>query len=300
MSDLYDIPDLKDRIRKFKAQQAELKSEKESLLAEIEVKERKVAALRQELTVAAPNEALRFLPDDDDDGNSLDHKKFLMMNEKLDLQILIQEVRNALPQLEQEVKIAEAAARIDSKSIQQTSKHIANISENKSLYTRPIADLKTLIQDNVDQLVRLRGDQAIRTESLKRENQELINKISTSRREITRLIQEKNALEKNILSLNTLPSLDEERLKIALQHQKEVRDRLQRFHDGYGWQVEAFRLAGGKEGGKVAIGKLPSVLRDWIIVENRTLNWCHENYLQRILQDIVYGDDVVESPRHHV
>lgn len=246
---IYDIPDLQNRIRNLKQHRIELQTLKESLLADIEVKEKKLTQLRQELVVVAPNESLRFQPDDTNSGesNSLNDKRFQKMNEKLEMQILIQEIHAALPNLEKDVKAAEAAARIQSKQVSIYSKGVGN-GDDSVLVMKTSAELETLLQSNVEEIMRLQSEQSAGLDQDIEYNQQLSSKISSLRRELNRLLQDKTALQESVLQSQRKPTLDIERYHCLLKQQREIRDRIQSYHDGYGWQTEAFKQLVGENG----------------------------------------------------
>lgn len=285
---IYDGPELQDRIRKLKAQQTDLQKTKDSLQAELEAKTKKFSAMKQELVLLAPNEALRFQiggPDIIED-DTLDNSRFLLMNEKLEMQILVAEIHAALPRLEQEAKSAEAAAKIQSKGMNSG----ANVTGSRPLLmARTEAELEAVIQQTVGELVHTRNEQELSLQNCKRGNKELSAKIAGARKELSRLLQDKMSMELAVLQGIQRPSLETERYKSMLKQQKELRNRIQDFHDGYGWQTEAFRQIAGKNGGTALVSKIAPVLADWLCVDSSDKNWQREDYLQGVLREIRTG-----------
>ena len=109
----YDIPELKEQIRKLKARRLELNAEKSQLELDLQELDKKALTLRSEINVLGAFDDAKY--EDNSDGNKNEEdvaldKKFYEANRKLEISILNVEIRNALPNLEKEALACEEIA----------------------------------------------------------------------------------------------------------------------------------------------------------------------------------------------
>jgi hypothetical protein len=161
------------------------------------------------------------------------------------------------------------------------------VADSQVLLSRTTGELEEMIKNTMDQLLRIRRDQKSNLEIAKRTNLELSSKISSARKEMNRLLQERASLQRTILQAKQKPALDEQRLKVLMKQHKEQREKLQDYHNGYGWQTEVFRSVAGNNTGVASLSKLLSRLKDWLCVEST--DWCNDDLIQRLLLNISGG-----------
>lgn len=110
---MYDAEDLKERIRSLRSARSQIDTERKQLEDELIFYERKFASLKKELNIIECTDDLRGTADDfvSEELNSELQKKFKLLNDKLDMKILNQEIRVALPYLEKVANSHESNAK---------------------------------------------------------------------------------------------------------------------------------------------------------------------------------------------
>ena len=102
----YDIPALREQIKLLKNKQADLQSESASIQQDIYELESKSVSLRSELNVLGAVDHVRIHENpnqiESDSDNVILDKKFIEANAKLEMKILISDIRSTLPTLEAE------------------------------------------------------------------------------------------------------------------------------------------------------------------------------------------------------
>lgn len=113
MNPVYDIVELKDKIRRFRDERIQIDQEKTILEDEIRQYESKWIQIKQELNIISNTDDIRGnIPDDEnkEDYNPDVIKAFRIFNDKLDMKILNEEIRKILPILEKEALEGESKA----------------------------------------------------------------------------------------------------------------------------------------------------------------------------------------------
>jgi chromosome segregation ATPase len=236
--------------------------------------------LRQEYTVLAPEEELRWQPDDvnqsmvsrgggggaagekEENGSTaqhsqaphsaIDNSRFQMLNDKLEMQILLQEIRQALPALEEEAKRWEEIAGRETKKSQRQAKANASLKkagdnshEISALY-KESHRLEREIEDYLDQILRMKTDRTVNLEREKKANDQLTNEIALLRKELHQLQNEEMSLEAMVINLKCQHLVEGKRGENIVKEFVEVRERVSQLHDGLGWQTELYKSLAGK------------------------------------------------------
>ena len=105
MNPVYDIVELKDKIRKLRDERIQIDHDKTIVEDEIKIFESKWNQIKQELNIISNTDDIRGkIPDDEnkEEYNPDIIKAFRIFNDKLDMKILNDEIRNILPVLEKE------------------------------------------------------------------------------------------------------------------------------------------------------------------------------------------------------
>ena len=125
MNPVYDIADLKDKIRRFREERIQIDQDRTVLEEEIKLQEIKWNQIKQELNIIANTDDIRGnIPDDDskEEYNPEMMKAFRIFNDKLDMKVLNEEIRTILPILEKEASELEYKATGKLKSTNKNDK----------------------------------------------------------------------------------------------------------------------------------------------------------------------------------
>jgi hypothetical protein len=191
---VHDVADLKEKIRRLRATRAEYEQERKTLEEESSRYENQLSSLRQELNIIGNIDTLQCHASDEftDEFNPEAMRKFKSMNDKLDMKILNQEIRAALPQLEREAKTWEAKAKGKLKSITRNER-------NQMLFPSMMLNSQEEIEEQIGVVL----DEKYRIKSLishdiavqKKEKIELCTEIANLRRRLSVLSEEEMPLQ---------------------------------------------------------------------------------------------------------
>jgi chromosome segregation ATPase len=190
---VYDVSDLKEKIRRLRAARSAMEEERKQLESDCTQFEDKLSSLRQELNIIGKVDKLQCLATDEftEDTNPETMKKFRVMNDKLEMKILNQEIRLALPQLEKEVKNWEAKSK---------GKVKATIRNEKTQMQFPSVVLKSAeeIEEQIGQVLEERYKvKALTTRDVavkKKEKVDMCTEIASLRRRLSVLMEEEAPL----------------------------------------------------------------------------------------------------------
>lgn len=195
MSDtaVYDAADLKEKIRRLRANRAELDLDRKAMEEESLRYENILASLRQELNIISNIDTLQCHASDEftEEFNPEAMKKFKIMNDKLEMKILNQEIRTALPQLERDAKSWEVRSKGKLKSITKNEK-------NQMLFPSMMLNSTEEIEEQIGMVL----DEKYKVKSLithdlavkKKEKAELCTEIANLRRRLSVLTEEEMPL----------------------------------------------------------------------------------------------------------
>jgi len=257
---VYDVADLKDKIRELKLLQQTLQREKDQLLIDIASKEKGFTKYRQELTLLEPTKDLRWQNADsigEDAVNANEVAKYNLINEKLEMQVLTQELYQALPVLEQKMKLYEDRAQNHSKSLpkgiktliqqayvqaQQQKKSPMSPRDGESIESmvwKSSPELTNLISQRINEILERKKSQTLLIETAQQKNQQLINELIPLRHCVELMFQEKAELTKeNSAYINK--NIQQHRLEFLTTQTKTLRNKLRKHENGFGWQKEIF------------------------------------------------------------
>lgn len=296
---VHDITDLKERISKLKEIHKQRVQERQQYEAKIIEKEELLQKMKQEYTVLAPDLELRYnnttteaasavlnqsqaigspaalqLGDTIIDRDLIDDRRFRIWNEKLEMQILLQEIRQVLPSLEEQAKFYErrtehhrkhviksemkatsqsdstmrGAQRQQNSRIKTEEKQVEDETEDNSskpLLVQSTDECKESIDRAVSEIADLKRQRLDKLEQQKHANQTLIEKLKSLREEIREKREERLSLQKTILRAQK-DSLLEEKRKAVVPHEFLRLRRECEEKDQYLWQTAIFRQETGK------------------------------------------------------
>lgn len=190
---VYDAADLKEKIRRLRATRAELEQDRKTMEEESLRYENMLASLRQELNIIGNIDTLQCHASDEftEEFNPEAMKKFKIMNDKLEMKILNQEIRTALPQLERDAKSWEVKSKGKLKSITKNEK-------NQMLFPSMMLNSQAEIEEQIGMVL----DEKYKVKSLvthdlavkKKEKAELCTEIANLRRRLSVLTEEEMPL----------------------------------------------------------------------------------------------------------
>lgn len=191
---VYDTSDLKEKIRRLRASRASLEQDRKNLEQEVAHLESVLAGLRQELNIIGKVDTLQCAATDEftEEGNPEMMKKFRIMNDKLEMKILNQEIRGALQSLEKEAKSWEARAKGKAKISARNEK-------NQLLFPSVMLNSAAEIEDQIGMVM----DERYKVKSLishdvavkKKEKVEICTEIANLRRRLSVLSEEETPLK---------------------------------------------------------------------------------------------------------
>lgn len=196
MSDnaVYDAADLKEKIRRLRASRASLEQDRTRMEEEVTSLESHLAALRKELNIIGKVDTLQCAASDEftEELNSEMMKKFRVMNDKLEMKILNNEIRAALPQLEKEAKSWEARAKGKQRT---TSKNEKNQLSFPSVMLNSAEEIEEQIGMVLDERYKVKSlishDVAVK----KKEKTDICTEIANLRRRLSVLSEEETPLK---------------------------------------------------------------------------------------------------------
>jgi hypothetical protein len=236
-----DTNDLRDRIRKLKVQQQELNQTIDDLNNEIAQKEKKLNDTKYARMVVDPDPELRMHPVDGnaDDSDLIDDVKFRVMNEKLEMQILINEIRNSLRPLEKEVRYKEVLANKGAKSAAKAGK--SKTAEKFPVLFLDFESIEEKLKELMDDMIRSKRERTEYIEQERQINQNLSEQIAKYRVEYARAERERDSLRLAIATTEKTWKLDYYRDEILRKSFVEQREKLRKLHGGFGWQTFLFQ-----------------------------------------------------------
>lgn len=246
-----DAQDLKDRIRKLRQQKIELQQTIDNLSEEVATKTVQLRGAKQARIIVDPDPEMRVhLSDtvnvdtsDLDNDPELEDGRFRVANEKLEMSILMQEIRAALPELEKEVRWRESVALKSMKHAQRLSKYSNGHSNQQSTQIPtlwlPTEELKDRLKELLDRTVDLKVQRSKNIQDEKEKNAQISENIARSRRDLARLLKERDMLKGGIWQLTQQSELERHRREVMREEHIKQREQLRRFHGGFGFQVRS-------------------------------------------------------------
>jgi hypothetical protein len=314
MSDkIYDVTDLKEKISKLKEIQKSRDLEKQTLSNEVSEKEILLMRMKQDYTVLAPNEELRYYPTTTNAANSvvlsttggresqgrhnggptasvqlgdtildkdlLEDKRFRIWNEKMEMQILLQEIRPMIPILEKEVKYYEKETEFHKKAMikkemknsisasnsskgprrgggfdeKQNEEKYNEIEEihafQQRLLLRNTKEIQETIEKILNDIIEYKIQKKSNIEKQKQANQAVMNNMIVLRKDIQLKLQEKVALKKFTLTFQSQIELNTKRKEIVIEDFLKLRKECEENSKWkpYLWQTAVFKQETGKK-----------------------------------------------------
>jgi septal ring factor EnvC (AmiA/AmiB activator) len=190
---VYDVADLKEKIRRLRATRTALEDERRQLEADSAQLESQLASLRQELNIIGKVDKLQCAATDEftEETNPESMKKFRIMNDKLEMKILNQEIRLALPQLEKEVKAWEAKSKGKMKSTLRNEKVQLQF---PSMVLKSAEEIEEQIGQVLEERYRVKALVTNDIAARKKEKVEICTEIANLRRRLSVLSEEEAPL----------------------------------------------------------------------------------------------------------
>jgi hypothetical protein len=238
---VFDINDLRDKIKNLKIQKAELQQTADNLGREIEVKSSRLREARHERLQVDPDPDLRLRLADTasvlDDTHDIDDQRFRIANEKIEMQILMQEIRGSLPILEREVRHREAIAFHGKKTAAKLTKAVEKSQSLTPTIWNSVEDMKQSLKDAMDLLILSKTTWANILESEKSKNTSLSETVANRRKELARLMRDRDQLRNAIAQIDQQWRSERFRQQLVREEHITLRENLRRFHGGFGFQV---------------------------------------------------------------
>ena len=198
---VYDISDLKEKIRRLRATKAAQESERKTYETQCAELESQLAQLRKELNIIGKVDTLQCHASDEftEESNPETMKKFRIMNDKLEMKIINQEIRLALPQLEKEVKSWEFKSKGRQKA---TSKNEKTHMQFPSVVLKSADEIEEQIGQVMEERYKIKSQISHDIAVKKKEKLEICTDIANLRRRLSVLLEEEAPLRAAHTSLN--------------------------------------------------------------------------------------------------
>ena len=278
----YDAEELRKQIKDLKIQTVALEAEESVLLADNARCEDATAALKKELNILEALAEVHNL-DPDDGGEELpsqggadERVRWAEENRKLEVQILNQEIRAALPRLEAEALRAEMgihalqkkadalAAKPPSSSSSSSSAEEKVSAPATSMFQKSVQELEDDMGSTIEARIKLRALMALDADAKRRDKAALLTRISALRDQLYGLLDEREVLREASKNLRLNLGAEEARVALLLGRHAEARALIGQFHSEQGWQKESFLYHTAATDAVMSVEDVPAALRAWI------------------------------------
>jgi len=264
----YDSEELRKLIKGVKIECVGFEKEQVLLGDENSLLEEKVASFQRELNILSALSEAQELEDETGKDGEEEQTRLSEMERKLELQLLNQEIRAALPKLEAEALRTEADIYSFGKQVMQgdAGEHSSTMMTvgAKSVFQKSLEELEDEMGATVEARIKLRALMALDADASRKEKSILTSRIAALRDQLYSLLDEREGMREACkvaaLSLHS----EEARIAMLLAKHEQTRARIEPFHDGRGWQAEAFFSATAGRDGEIAVLDLPRVLQPWL------------------------------------
>jgi len=272
----FDPEELRKIIKDVKIQCIALEKQQRVLSEENVRYEEKCAALQREFNILSALAEAESLEEDTGGAFSSDEvcassneqRKWAEAERKLELQILNADIRSALFKLEADALQAETTIHSLGKQasiITQGGKEGSDKAVPTSMFQKSLDELEEDMGATVEARVKLRALMALDADAKRKEKTALMGKISVMRDQLYSLLDEREALREALKNVQLNLHGEEARVSVWLDKHMQIRNLIEPFHDGRGWQLEAFlRATGGSREAEVSVENLPRILQPWI------------------------------------
>mmetsp|Transcript_11571 Transcript_11571/g.21478 ORF Transcript_11571/g.21478 Transcript_11571/m.21478 type:complete len:308 (+) Transcript_11571:94-1017(+) len=255
---------LKDQIRVLRAQQQSMKEEKLRLEKSIQSSELKCNALKMEANILAALDEVRFQELEDPVESHSTHdetifnRQFIEKNLKLELQILNSELRQSLPKLEKQAIRHEDKRNEMSDELRKVKKRIESLpivsQEELQAQEEALLEKKQLLHEQIDKMNR----------NSAKERNDNIRTLAKLRAEVNG-VDDDLSHERDRAQRFKLLLLDEQgKIEFLREEHHRLRQELEKYHDGKGWQTEAFVSNTSSLDGSLHKSQLPAILNVWL------------------------------------
>lgn len=278
----YDAEELRKQIKDLKIQTVALEVEEGALLADNARCEDATAALKKELNILEALAEVHNL-DAEDGGEELpssassadERVRWAEENRKLEVQILNQEIRAALPRLEAEALRAELSIHALQKKAEALTAKAPSSSSSSSAEEKASAPATSMFQKSVEELeddmgatiearIKLRALMAMDADAKRRDKAALLARISALRDQLYGLLDERESLREASKNLRLTLGAEEARIALLLGRHSEARALIAQFHSQQGWQRESFLYHTAAADALMSVEDVPAALRAWI------------------------------------
>ena len=275
----YDPEELRKLIKDVKIQVIALEKEQSALEEENGRLEDKVGGLQREFNILSAMAEAQTLEEDVEGGGesggggggggtAAEQKRWAEADRKLEVQILIAEIRGVLSKLEADALQAESnihslgkqASVVTAGGDASSGKAVAT-----SMFQKSLEELEADMGETVEARVKLRALMALDADAKRKEKTVLIGQIAATRDQLYSLLDERESLREASKNVSLNLNSEDARIRMLLDKHAQIRARIEPFHDGRGWQTAAFFYAtGGARDAEISAEDLPRVLRPWI------------------------------------
>ncbi len=272
---VFDLIDLKDLLIKLSLKEEQVIQEKEKYVTSLAQYEETFVDLKKKYSVYTAKKQLSSAKDvlgDDfcdyyEEGdkivsNTLSDRKFALLNKKLEVQILISEIKNALPSLESIVE------GIDSKNRQIFNDNDqVTQSSSDDIFCKNIEELDQSIGDAIEKKLFLKGKCSNDRENSTFQKNKLSKDISIARQHVDLHLDELETIKDINHKINRTIMSEEAKIKTLGYQLSKLRLLIGQFHGGKGWEVESFLHYSGSINGMLDANLVQKALMPWLLPE---------------------------------
>jgi len=274
---VYDAEALKATLVTLKLQRLDQRKARARLQKEIDELQEAVEPLRKEHSVLSQINELRFAVEEEGDndgageaggdGNApgaLANARFRLIDRKLELTVLNQEIKSCLSSYERatlELENAIYPLEREAKSAQE------KVEEAPELFKLTPEEIDHKIGDLIEArlMMKIKAQQNVAEAEATKIS--LVSDVQRARETLSMLLDERETM--NIASHRMrLAYLTEQAIikKLDEEHAK-LRERVGAYHDGLGWQTEAFVSIAGSTSGRIEKQLVTKALTPWVSLD---------------------------------
>ncbi len=272
---VFDLIDLKDLLIKLCLKDEEVVKEKEKYVTSLAQYEESFADLKKKFSVYNAKKQLVSAKDvlgdeycdyyeegDKIASNSMSDRKFALLNKKLEVQILISEIKNALPTLESIIE------GIDSKNKQIIKDNDqVDYCSREDIFCKNVEELDKSIGDAIENKLLLKGKCTNDRENNTIQKNKLSKDISMARQHVELHLDELETIKDINHKINRTIMSEEAKIKTLGYQLTKLRLLIGQFHNGKGWEVESFLHYSGSINGMLDANLVQKALAPWLLPE---------------------------------
>lgn len=273
VSQVYDLIDLKDLLIKLSLKEEEVIHEKDKYVTSLGQYEETFADLKKKYNVYIAKKQLGTAKDalggdycdyyeEGDKIVSNSDRMFALLNKKLEVKILISDIKNALPSLESIVK----GIDLENRQILNNNDQVDQSSRD-DIFCKNIEELDQSIGDAIEKKLFLKGKCANDRETSIAQKNKLSKDISIARQHVDLHLDELETIKDINHKINRTVMSEEAKIKTLGYQLIKIRLLIGQFHGGKGWEVESFLHYSGSVNGMLDSNLVQKALTPWLLPE---------------------------------